>query len=299
MEPSFHDALAPGELRELSRRADGPGLRRAAVHLGLWAAAVAGGVLLTGAGKAACVGVGALLTALLFAPFHECLHKTAFETRGLNTALGLLTGFLQGFAPTSYRPFHTEHHRHTHDPARDPELRFAPRWMIDWPGPAAWLLVVSGLPFLAFKVGALLAQAIGLRAVWERFLPFVPESARARASWEARAFLLGHAGLLALAWAWPPFAAVPLTLLLSQGPLAFLLLLEHTGLAKEGDILDRTRSMETNAVFRYLFWNFNWHAEHHAWPSVPFWRLGEVRERIAPLRKHVVPGYVRGHLGAR
>ena len=68
---------------------------------------------------------------------------------------------------------------------------------------------------------------------------------------------------------------------------------EHEGLGNEGRQVDRTRTVATHALFRWFWWNMNYHSEHHAWASIPWHQLpaayGEVRDRL--------PHLERGYLG--
>lgn len=58
------------------------------------------------------------------------------------------------------------------------------------------------------------------------------------------------------------------------------------------DCLENTRTTRTLALVRLFAWNMPYHAEHHAYPAVPFHALprlhGHVRARLANLE----PGYV-------
>src|SRR5258705_2046091 len=58
----------------------------------------------------------------LFAPMHECIHRTAFASRTANLIVGWIAGVLSFYNSTYYRHYHSWHHRYTQDPARDPEL---------------------------------------------------------------------------------------------------------------------------------------------------------------------------------
>ena len=69
---------------------------------------------------------------------------------------------------------------------------------------------------------------------------------------------------------------------------------EHTGRGFDGSILARTRTVETPALVRFFLWNMNYHAEHHAWPAVPWHALPHVH---ALVHQHVdaAPGYLALH----
>jgi fatty acid desaturase len=274
------------ELHPLMARSDGPALRRAAAHLG--ALAVTGALLwrlrATGWALPLLVAHGYVL-AFVFCAFHETAHRTAFRTRWLNTALGTLAGLLIVWPYRNYRVYHWEHHRFTQDEARDPELSFAKPTSF-----GAYLLALTGVPNVIRRVSDLLRLAGG-RA--DR--PWMAAPERRPLIREARIYL-GVYLAVALASA---LTGSPIVLLLWIAPLlvgqAFLrpyLLAEHTACGSTRDGLENTRTTRTLALVRLFAWNMPYHAEHHAYPAVPFHALprlhGHVRARLANLE----PGYV-------
>jgi fatty acid desaturase len=274
------------ELHSLMARSDGPALRRAAAHLG--ALAVTGALLwrlrATGWALPLLVAHGYVL-AFVFCAFHETAHRTAFRTRWLNTALGTLAGLLIVWPYRNYRVYHWEHHRFTQDEARDPELYCAKPTSV-----GAYLLALTGVPNLIRRVSDLLRLAGG-RA--DR--PWMAAPERRPLIREARIYL-GVYLAVALASA---LTGSPIVLLLWIAPLlvgqAFLrpyLLAEHTACGSTRDSLENTRTTRTLALVRLFAWNMPYHAEHHAYPAVPFHALprlhGHVRARLANLE----PGYV-------
>jgi hypothetical protein len=46
------------------------------------------------------------------------------------------------------------------------------------------------------------------------------------------------------------------------------------------DVWDSTRTMKTVWWYRRLAWQMPFHAEHHAWPSIPFHQLPAVHELL-------------------
>jgi len=53
--------------------------------------------------------------------------------------------------------------------------------------------------------------------------------------------------------------------------------------------------LSTNWLVRKLAWNMPYHAEHHAYPGVPFHRLPEFHALIESHLKETEAGYVRFH----
>jgi fatty acid desaturase len=80
--------------------------------------------------------------------------------------------------------------------------------------------------------------------------------------------------------------------LLGQPMLRFYLLAEHSGCPRTPDMLENSRTTYTNALVRFLAWNMPFHAEHHAWPSIPFHALPATNELIGGKLRKTAPGYV-------
>ena len=112
----------------------------------------------------------------------------------------------------------------------------------------------------------------------------VPQISQVQAAFVVAALLVvpGGAWLLFAAW----FAHVFQALWVSA---------EHTGLPLEGPILARTRTVDSNAFVRFWLWNMNYHAEHHAWPGIPWHRLAEAHREVAPALDSHVSGYAALH----
>jgi fatty acid desaturase len=111
-------------LRSLSRRSNVSGGLRAATHLGL---SVCTGALVWFVRDDWRLLIPAMLAhgftlVTMFAPMHECVHKTVFANPRANELYGWLAGLLSFYNFTYYRHYHTWHHRYTQDPKRDPEL---------------------------------------------------------------------------------------------------------------------------------------------------------------------------------
>jgi fatty acid desaturase len=221
----------------------------------------------------------------MFAPMHECVHRTAFVSRTANTAIGWIAGVLGFYNASYYRYFHAWHHRYTQDPLRDPELMF-PR-AADRP---AYLREVTGLTFWYRRTIDYPALAIGRT----RGLPFVPASARCGIAVSmslqlliylaaAASIVMGYTAALYF-WFLPTFLAMPL--------LRAYLITEHTGCSQDNDGLSNTRTTLALSPIRLLMWNMPYHAEHHLFPSIPFHQLPAVHLKIRDRLKHVAPGYI-------
>jgi fatty acid desaturase len=225
----------------------------------------------------------------LFTPLHECIHRTAFKTRALNEAVAFVIGVLIMLPREYFRAFHFAHHRFTQDPARDPELA-APK-----PGNLRqWLWQVSGMPYWIAQIRGTVAHAFG-RAPES----FYKDDRQHRAMiLEARIVLAIYALVLIGSFAAGSTAALiywVIPALLGQPALRLYLMAEHGLCPLTPDMLENTRTTYTNGFVRALAWNMPYHAEHHAYPAVPFHRLSEVNRAIAPRLRVTASGYFAVH----
>lgn len=278
--------LAKRELKDLCRRSDARGLAQLFGHLSVLALAGAAVWWLRGQVWVAPALLGyAVVLMFLFAPLHETIHRTAFRRDALNVGVSWLAALPLLLPPTYFRAFHLAHHRHTQDPERDPELAHGK--------PATtgqYLWHVSGLPYWGERVATTAKQAVGRVDA-----PFVTARDRPRVVWDARIVLAAAAGLIgasAAAGSWAVVWLWILPALIGQPFLRAYLLAEHTGCPFVPEMWRNTRTTLSLAPVRWLAWNMPYHAEHHAYPAVPFHRLPDAHARMRAHLGHVTPGYL-------
>jgi fatty acid desaturase len=283
--------LLPREtIRDLSRRSDA----RGALQLGMHAGLLLGTGLLVWASRghawlAAALALHGIVLCFLFCALHECIHRTAFASRGLNDAVASVCGALLILPPDYFRLFHFAHHRYTQNRARDPELAVgAPATR------AAWWWRVSGLPYWRERLQTTLRHALTGRVTE----PFVPPARAAEVVREARLLWLCYLGIAAASLYLQSAAALiywVIPALLGQPFLRLFLLAEHTGCAFDEDMLANSRSTCTNAAVLLLTWRMPYHAEHHSFPSVPFHALAKVNALLPAQGRVTSPGYLAVH----
>jgi fatty acid desaturase len=219
----------------------------------------------------------------MFAPMHECTHRTAFASRRLNDTAGWIAGLLSFYNSTFYRYFHAWHHRYTQDPARDPELMF-PRASTR----ARYLREISTVGFWYRRVVDYAKLALGMAK-----LPFVPNSARRTIQISVSIQLLIYVALaVAVAMGFTaPLYFVFLPSLLAMPLMRAYLITEHTLCSRDQNFLTNTRTTLANSPIRLLMWNMPFYAEHHLFPSVPFHRLPALHDQIGDRFAHVAPSY--------
>jgi fatty acid desaturase len=298
-------------LRELQTRRNGPSTRRLLTQSLLYFGSAIGLVVSSsaaGSAKPVAIGLLVLLSGVvqfgMFGMLHEACHRTAFVQTWASTLAGWIAALAQPMSPALMRAFHFEHHRHTHELARDPELGGL-AFMSRWPRGLLWLFTITGVSVLVARLGWSLFAALtpaSMDAAWRKVLPFVALDRRRRIAWEARVLLAIHATAIVLASTIvPALAWVYVGMLLGHMFLSWYITCEHRGLPEAGSVLARTRSLITPPWVRWLVWNMPYHAEHHAWPAVPWHALpdlhGDVRSHLVhrerPLWLHLRGGRER------
>ena len=288
---------------ELFARLDGPAVRHLVLQVVLALATGAATLGLAQAGHSGrwvAVALFGIAVFTFFPLLHEAGHQTAFAKGWLNEVGVWLGALVMLQAPSFFREFHWEHHRSTQDRDADPEISSAPALLDPYPrDPITYLFVVSGQLLMVGKAAFTIACALLPRAVWQRIFPFIRDARARRVAWESRLALVIFVGAGIGGWIFVP--GFPFLLL--AWPIAHLLLglyvmPEHTGLPNDGDQIHRTRTIRTHAVVRALMWNMPYHAEHHAYPGVPYHALPQLHERMTDTLEHDSKGYAAFHADA-
>ena len=285
---TFLSALSPAERTALLQQDTRGALLHFALHLGLILACgsyIAWGLPYWGL---LLVPQGILLV-FLFCLSHECTHATPFGPTWLNALVGHLVAPLLALPFVWFRYFHLAHHKHTNDPAQDPELLGEGR-------PDTWesyVLYLSGWTYWRSAVRTLFAHAQG-----DVDAPYLPEGKHKAMIIEAQVILALYALCLfalpflpILFWVWI------LPVLLGQPVLRFVLLAEHGLCPFVSNMLENSRTTRSVRFMRWLAWNMPYHAEHHVYPSVPFQNLPVLHAYLKPHLKTTSDGYAAFHKG--
>jgi fatty acid desaturase len=276
------DALASERLRQLSRRSDLRGWLQTLSHFA--AIGATGTAIYFALGTWWVVVlflVHGVLINYLYGGQHELSHSTVFRTRGLNEVFGRLIGFIVITPRDADQIQHFAHHRHTQLWHQDGEL-FRDRFTL-----RSYLMRLSGIAYWRANIAALLLYAAG--KVDE---PYIKPAQHGLVIREARLHLAGYAAIAAISLAAGSWAAILYWLapmLLTKFAHQLQNLIEHVGLPHNDDIFANTRSTRTNALMRWMCWQMQYHTAHHAFPSVPFFRLRELHREVFAARGKAPP----------
>lgn len=279
-------------LRELMRRNNRVGLLWLAGHLGLLVALGIASYVWAGTalGVASFIAYGCVY-GFFEAIRHETHHGTPFRSPAINRTVHWIAGFFGINEPLSDRWLHTAHHSHTYDSARDPEIQTSrpPNFLL-------MFLDLFRLAILRVKIRRIVGLAFGhFEPALDRVVPL---SERRKVVRSARAMLLGYLSIVLLAIAlqsWWPLILTFGARVTGAWLHTLILFTQHTGLPENvKDHRLNSRTIETNPVLRFLYWNMNYHVEHHMFPMVPFYNLPALHRE---LRSQMPPPY-RGFTAA-
>ena len=274
----YRPEIARSELKQLMARGDGKGL----ANFGLWFACLA----ITGYLAYRLVGTLWSLPAFFLygtiysscdARWHECAHGTPFRTRWLNETFYLLSSIMNMKEGTYMRWSHTRHHTETIMVGLDPEIQVMRPANL-----GRVLLDFWWLPDAIQMFRVMFAHALGVPTKEAR--DFVPPTEWRKMFCWSRIYLLLYAGMAAWSIAirsWLPLLFFPLARLYGGWLHQLFSLTQHAGLAENvRDHRLNTRTVELNPVFRFLYFNMNYHIEHHMFPMVPFHALPKLHQRV-------------------
>jgi fatty acid desaturase len=281
-------------MKDLMRRRDQPAIRDTLIWLGL--------LLITGIGGAMTWGTwaavpflavyGVLYGSACDSRWHECGHGTAFKTQWMNDWVYHIASFMVMRNPVSWRWSHARHHTDTIIVGRDPEIAF-----MRPPDMLRKALAFVGIPDVFQHFAILLRNAMGVLGPEER--DYIPETEMPRAIAAARIHIAIYAVAFAVALA--TWSLLPLMLI--GGPriygtwhMVMTGLLQHGGLAE--DVLDHrlnSRTVLMNPVSRWIYWNMNYHVEHHMFPMVPYHALPRlhalIKDDLPPANPSIAQAY--------
>lgn len=281
-------------LKELMQRRDGPAIRDTLIWFGLMA--VSGGLGAYFWGTWWCVPCflvyGVLYCSASDSRWHECSHGTPFKTRWMNDAIYELASFMVMRESTPWRWSHTRHHTDTIIVGRDPEIAV--------PRPPD--LVGIALQFFSIPSGIAELKKVALHCtgrLTEQEKTYVPESEHARVFLVAEIWATIYLVVIVacvLTESILPAMFIGLPTFYGAWLLVIFGLTQHAGLAE--DVLDHrlnTRTVYMNPIFRFVYWNMNYHVEHHMFPMVPYHALPELHREIKSDLPPVYDGLVEAY----
>lgn len=273
----YRTPIPRATMKALMKRADQPAIRDTVLLFGLMAlfAGIAVALMPSWWSAPFWLAYSVLYGSAMDSRWHECGHGTAFKTRWMNMAVYQIASFCMMRDPWCWKFSHARHHSDTVIVGRDPEVAIMRPVVV-----AKLAANLVGIPDVWDGTKRMLAHATG------RILPdeadyvepvFYPKIIRTARIWIAiHAAAIGTALVLQ---SWIPVLLVGMPRFYGCWHMVICGWLQHGGLAD--NVLDHrmnSRTVLMNPVSRFIYWNMNYHVEHHMFPLVPYYRLPELHE---------------------
>jgi Na+-transporting NADH:ubiquinone oxidoreductase subunit F len=213
-----------------------------------------------------------LFTAASNSRWHETSHGTAFKTQWMNNALYEIASFMSFYQSVSWRWSHARHHSDTIVRGRDPEI------ILKRPPNIFEALNKMG----SAEIKKIIRHAFN--SIDPETATYVPKSEHHKIFFRARIYLLVYGAVVGLSiYLHSPIPVMLLFLppMLGSWLLLIYALTQHIGLSE--NVLDHrlnSRTVYMNRINRFLYWNMNYHVEHHMFPMVPYHALPRLHELI-------------------
>ena len=275
----YHSDVPRAVMKGLMKRTDGPALRDTALWFALLTCEAWGGIHFWGTW--ACVPFflvyGVVYGSSCDSRWHECGHGTAFKTGWMNDVIYSIASFMVMRNPVTWRWSHARHHTDTYIVGRDAEIAWMrpPQLMVNF---LAFFDVIG--TWRSLKI--LLRNAAGTLSSDEK--DYIPQTENGKVVVTARVHVAIQAATIVTALAlqsWLPLFLIGLPRIYGSWHMVMCGHLQHAGLAD--NVLDHrlnARTVHMNPVSRYLYWNMNYHVEHHMFPMVPYHALPRLHALI-------------------
>lgn len=278
------------QMKELMKRSDAKGLKQTISYF----------IVLSGLGYLTwrCMGTYWVIPAFiaygtvycfLNHMMHETIHRTPFKSRKLNDFVHWVSSFLNGAEAVTNRYGHLRHHKVTYYEKYDPEVfifrpfslwKYFKKCFIDIPNP-----------------GYILSHAAGRITDQDRDL--IPPKELNWLVWSSRLWVVGYGLIIASCFVFHTYMPLLFTIgaRIFGAPLARLLdHSQHSCLEiNEPDHRLCCRNIDLNPVLRFLYWNMNFHTEHHMFPAIPFHALPKmhelIKDQLPPAKKGLIAAY--------
>ena len=187
-----------------------------------------------------------------------------------------------------FREFHMQHHRHTQESKKDPELETKqPRTI------SSYIFLITGIKTWVDLVSNLFRLLSG-----NANMSYISMHKTKKMIIEARIIFVIYFFLLFISFNLNNVILLKtwvIPMIIGQPFLRLFLLAEHSFCDLTTDMTKNSRSTKTNFLVRFFMWNMNYHTEHHSTPAIPFHKLQENQKKIEHRIKYKESSYLNFH----
>jgi fatty acid desaturase len=268
----YHTDIPRKDMKELMKRVDGPAIRDTIIWLGLMIVFAAAAIWLWPSWWAVLplLAYGVLYGSASDSRWHEAGHGTAFKTMWMNNGVYHIACFMIMRNPTRWRWSHTRHHTDTIIVGLDPEIA-----VMRPPVALKVALAYVGVLDAWDAIKMMVINTFG--KITDEEKSFIPEMEWHKVILAARIWFVVYAATLATCFYLSsilPLLLIGLPRLYGCWHMVLVGLMQHGGLAD--NVLDHrlnSRTVYINPISRFIYWNMNYHIEHHMFPMVPYHAL--------------------------
>ena len=220
---------------------------------------------------------GVLYGSMSDSRWHETGHRTAFRTKWMNYVVYYIASFMIFREPETWRWSHARHHSDTIIVGRDAEIAFKRNIPF-----YKYILELVGITAVPNEFKQWLLNASG--RITNNQKDFQPPETFKISVWASRGYLAVLLfTVVASFWlgSFEPLMFIGLPSFYGHWLVVTLGITQHAGLAE--DVTDHrlnTRTIYMGPLTRWIYWNMNYHVEHHIYPSVPFHSLKKLHFAI-------------------
>ncbi|SMO86952.1 fatty acid desaturase family protein [Paracoccus laeviglucosivorans] len=275
----YHTEVPRKDMKAMMGRSDQPAIRDTLILFGAMVLFAGLGIWLWPSWWSApfWLAYGVLYGSAMDSRWHECGHGTAFRTAWMNKAVYEIASFMMMRNSATWRWTHARHHTDTYIVGLDPEIN-----IMRPPALAKIVLNLVGIPDTLAYFRSAFRNALSGPDAAER--SFIPQSEWPKVTRIARIHLAIYVATLACAigfGSWLPLMLIGLPRLYGCWHAILTGLLQHGGLADNvTDHRLNSRTVLMNPVSRFIYWNMNYHVEHHMFPMVPYHALPALHRAI-------------------
>ena len=229
--------------------------------------------------------------------WHETGHRTAFKSKFWNDFFYYISSFMTEFEPIRWRYTHFRHHTYTifNDPL-DYEIQVKKPtdlllFLLTFIPPSTFVFFKKSLQWETIK------HAFGVTT--EVMKVCIPEKDRSKCRWSARShvFIWAVSIICSIYFqSWLPILYIVIPNFYGRSLVILMANTQHAGLQE--DVKDHrltTRTVYLNPIFSFLYWNMEYHVEHHIFPQVPSHNLKKlhalIKDQMPPARKGLWGAY--------
>ena len=290
----YHTEVPRKVMKDLMARSDSPAIRDTVLLYGLMLAFALGGIATWGSLWTVpfWLAYGVLYGSASDSRWHECGHGTAFRTPWMNNVVYQISSFMIMRNPATWRWSHARHHSETYLVGRDPEIAVMRPTEV-----AKLILNFFGILDVLKFFPTLVRNALTGPTRDEK--TFVPESEWLKVQRAARVHLaiyLATGALAVVTGSILPLMVIGLPRIYGAWHHVMTGLLQHGGLAD--NVIDHrlnSRTVLMNPVSRFIYWNMNYHVEHHMFPMVPYHALPRlhavIKDDLPAPNKSIAAGF--------